>query len=83
MSDFGNQRFPVAAKDHKCEWCGERIPKGEKHIQYSGVWEGEFQSWRMHHECHEIAHLNGELADGFYPHEHERPERGTGTGGTT
>lgn len=73
MSDFENQREPVAAKDHRCEWCGETIPKGEKHIWFSGVWEGDWQNWRMHIECHRDASTSGDLGEGFTPFENERP----------
>lgn len=73
MSDFGNHTTPKAAKDYRCEWCGEAIPKGEKHQHYVGVWDGEWQNWRMHDECYEDATDNDELQDGFSPFEHERP----------
>jgi hypothetical protein len=72
MSDFQNHRTPKARKEHKCEWCGEPIPKGEVHYQFTGIWQGDWQNWRMHDGCHEIASLNNELDDGFYPYEHER-----------
>ena len=53
MSDFGETISPVAAKDHRCEWCAGPIPKGEKHKQYKGIYDGEWQNWRMHDECYE------------------------------
>lgn len=73
MSDFSNYRYPVARKQHKCEWCGESIPVGEKHFQFTGVWESEWQNWRMHQECYSqyIDDCNGE---GFMPYENERPK---------
>jgi len=74
MSDFFNYTYPIARKEHRCEWCGEPIPKGEKHIHGSGVWEGDWQNWRMHNECHEIGLLNDEITDGFSPFENERPK---------
>ena len=74
MSDFGNYRHPKAAKNHRCEWCGETIPKGEIHFQFTGVWESEWQNWRMHEECSEIYSLNDD-GEGFSPFENERPER--------
>lgn len=72
MSDFSTYRFPVARKEHKCEWCGEAIIIGEKHFQFTGVWEGDWQNWRMHTECEEYSALN-DREDGFYPYENERP----------
>lgn len=59
MSDFGNETRPVADKSHKCIWCVERIAPGTKHMRYVGIWEGDWQNWRMHVECLE-AHERGE-----------------------
>ena len=39
-----------------------------------GIWESDWQNWRMHEECHESATLNDEMQDGFYPFENERPK---------
>ena len=75
MSDFFNYTNPKAAKDHRCEWCGEAIPKGEVHVQGSGMWEGDWQNWRMHNECYEMGNLNDEIVEGFSPFENERPEK--------
>ena len=72
MSDFGEPTYPVARKDHRCEWCGETIPTGEKHLRFSGMWEGAWQNWRMHSDCHDYADESEALSDGFVPYEHER-----------
>lgn len=74
MSDFGRDTRPVARKDYRCEWCGQQIPKGEKHYHYVGVWEGDWQNWRMHSECFELASANGDMREGFTPFENERAE---------
>lgn len=71
MSDFGSTTYPSARKAHRCEWCGEAIPVGLRHMYFAGKWEGEWQNWRMHDECY---HFNSdEIADGFTPYEGERP----------
>ncbi len=76
MSDFGGYTHPVGRKDYRCEWCGETILRGEKHTQFTGMWEGEFQNWRMHDECHEAgSHFNDEISDGFTPYGNERPKK--------
>lgn len=50
-SDFSAPCYPVARKEHRCLWCGEKIAVGERHLNYRGVWGGDFQNWRMHSEC--------------------------------
>jgi len=77
MSDFGETKYPTAAKEHRCEWCGEPIVVGENHAHFAGKWDGEFQNWRMHRECYSSASDNHELEDGFMPYEHERPTGAT------
>jgi hypothetical protein len=60
-------------KQYRCEWCGGSISVKEKHAHFAGVWDGEWQNWRMHSECYNDASENGELSEGFTPYEHERP----------
>lgn len=45
--------MPVARKDHRCRLCGEKILKGEVYQRENGLFEGDFQSIKMHPECHE------------------------------
>lgn len=71
MSDFGDYLRPTARKTYYCEWCGQTIPAGERHHQFKGKWEGEWQNWRMHDECQ--AAYEAEGAGEFYPGEQERP----------
>lgn len=72
MSDFGRMENPTARKNYRCEWCYGPIPKGEKHRHYTGVWEDEWQDWRMHEECHADAE---HAYEGFTPGEGAMPER--------
>jgi hypothetical protein len=71
---FGETTRPVGRKEHRCEFCYGPIPKGEKHPQFKGMWEGEWQNWRMHEECYRC-YVNSEPQDGFSPGEAEMPER--------
>lgn len=73
--DFGQLTLPIAQKEHRCEWCYGPIPKGEKHAQYKGMWDGDWQNWRMHNECYTIAIDDDALYDGFEPGCGEQPER--------
>jgi len=42
---------PIARKNYRCVYCGEKIHKGEKHIHEISIFEGEFQDHRWHKEC--------------------------------
>ena len=55
MSDFGEVTYPAGRKEYRCEWCYGPIPQGEKHAHFVGIWQGEFQNWRMHEECLEAS----------------------------
>lgn len=73
MSDFGDGNWTVGRKPHRCEYCYGPIPQGERHYQFKGIWEGEWQNWRMHKECNESYDMNG---DGeFIPGDSDWPER--------
>jgi len=74
MSDFGTGSHHRGRKEHRCEWCGETIPKGDLFYHFVGMWEGEFQNWRMHEECHEAySMLPGiDIQDGFTPYSYKR-----------
>ena len=68
---FNEIAWVVGRKEYRCEWCGEKILCGEKHAHFVGKWEGEFQNWRMHDECH-VASTCEDLQDGFSPYEYKR-----------
>ena len=72
MSDFGSPTYPVARKKYRCAWCGQYILPGEKYFKYAGMWEGDFQDWRMHSECEKAAQAEG-IQDGFEPFANARP----------
>ena len=76
MSDFGESFIVVGRKDYRCEWCGEKILKGERHHQYRGIWQNEWQNWRMHNECWG-GHQTNYDPDGFTPFQAERPKAET------
>ena len=72
MSDFGAMKSPRAAKQHPCTWCGEPILKGEIHKQYVGMYDGDWQNWRMHDDClkacsREREHGDDYLCDARHP----------------
>jgi hypothetical protein len=75
VSDFGNITSPRARKQHRCEYCYGPIPKGEQHKKFVGMWDGDWQYWRMHNECLVTHNAGNDYDDGFLPGEGEMPER--------
>lgn len=76
MSNFGEMLHPVARKDHVCIMCFGPIPKGEVHVHYKGMWDGEWQDWRAHDECDSAFQDEPySYEDGFTPGGAEMPER--------
>jgi len=43
--------YPKSKKIYYCEWCGEKILKGEKHLKRVYLYDNEFEQGRMHLEC--------------------------------
>lgn len=69
---------PVGRKDHPCIWCGEVIPKGEKHHQQVGFYDGGIQDGRYHNECFADAKVRFREGDcDFSIGQAPRPERVT------
>ena len=64
---------PVARKDHRCIWCGQKITKGEQYINEHSVFDGEMQNHHWHDECLEDAQLNNDYDWEFMPYSNERP----------
>jgi hypothetical protein len=60
-----------ARKSHKCIWCGEAILPGEKYVDVTGIFEGDFQNNKFHPEC--SATQQGEDDESFCAYENERP----------
>jgi hypothetical protein len=58
---------PKGRKDYSCEWCGEKIPKGEQHLYRSYIFDGDFNSGRMHLECERAMYKtpSQELSEGW------------------
>lgn len=73
MGDFGVTTHPVAQKQYRCDYCWWPIPQGEKHSLWSGIFDGEWQSNRMHEECADDHYESGDYE--FSPGSAEPPER--------
>ena len=72
--DFGEGKWIVGRVRHRCEWCSGPIPKGESHYQSKGMYDGEWQNWRMHAECQADYDLNYGGGE-FFPGDGTMPER--------
>lgn len=65
-----------AKKEHRCNWCGQRILVGESYLRSRVVFEGEPQTNKLHLECADAAAEDyREWGEGYMPHENERPAK--------
>ena len=64
----------IVRKPHECEWCAQRIDKGERAHYRSYVWEGEMRSGWMHIECWDAMgkEETRNLQDGWSPGDYKR-----------
>ncbi len=49
------ETYPIARKQHRCVWCGERIEIGEKYTHEKSVYDGNMQDHKWHMECDKAA----------------------------
>ena len=56
-----NERWVTARKVHTCYECGDPIPVGACHHVVTGLWEGQWETYRWCAACHEIV---GEFSEG-------------------
>lgn len=67
----------VARKPHRCDWCGESIPKNQKYHRESGPYDGRMQTVRHHEECLRACHEYARIMDvwddeGYDPYSYYR-----------
>ena len=53
MLELYNSTETMARKDHCCEHCGKKIPKGFKYFYESGKYDGSMFTRKSHPECSE------------------------------
>lgn len=74
--DFQAPTRPVADKSYRCIYCIDRIAPGTKHFKFVGIYQGDWQNWRMHLECikaHEDNNYSSAYEDGeICPERHRR-----------
>ncbi|MHA1304082.1 MAG: hypothetical protein ACTSPI_10315 [Candidatus Heimdallarchaeaceae archaeon] len=47
-------KIQKANKEHVCDWCGEKIQKGEVYEVQTNVSEGSVYRWKTHLKCIKI-----------------------------
>ena len=58
-----SETTPVARKSYRCCECGGVIPKGTRHIRFSGVWDGEWKNYRTCQSCAAIRDYVASLSE--------------------
>ena len=48
------ESWPKARKTHTCCECGSKIDPGEQYYRLSGVWEGQFSTFKMCMVCRKV-----------------------------
>jgi hypothetical protein len=66
---------PIARKDHRCIWCGQKIAKGEQYVAERSVFGGEMQNHHWHDGCAKACRAENwnESEWEFEPYSNERP----------
>jgi len=52
-----DERTRKANKQHKCYECGSPIVKGERYYDIKGLWDGRFDNFKFHEDCHEFREM--------------------------
>ncbi|MEK6860586.1 MAG: hypothetical protein AABY07_01325 [Nanoarchaeota archaeon] len=68
-----NETYPAAKKEYRCQWCGETIKIKEIHVKQVCVYDGDFQSNRLHSECYE-AYFELDYDDAYSSYSMKRGE---------
>lgn len=48
--------FPIAKKEHTCEFCYGKIRINQKYVRQTNVYDGEVYDFITHQECKDVAH---------------------------
>ena len=55
----------VARKEHQCDWCRQKISKGEKYNYQTFVFDGDFCEWHSHLACSRVASAIWDYCDPY------------------
>lgn len=56
MPTILRETYPTAKKEHRCEFCCEKIAIGQKYVRQTNVYDGTIYDFVTHQECKEVAH---------------------------
>lgn len=56
MPTILRETYPTAKKEHRCEFCCEKIAIGQKYVRQTNVYDGVVYDFVMHQECKDVAH---------------------------
>lgn len=55
METISSQKEVTANKEHRCDFCCEKIRQGEKYITSTHKYDGQVYDWKTHIHCNNIA----------------------------
>lgn len=55
METLSYQKEVKASREHRCNFCGEKIQVGEKYITSTHKYEGSIYDWKTHKYCADLA----------------------------
>lgn len=61
---FINDSHPKAKKDHNCCECRGTIKSGETYHNYTGLWDGEFSTYKRCEDCFSLIEKIAKAHDG-------------------
>lgn len=51
MIETLNTSTPIARKEHRCDYCGGIIHKGERYERQTNKYDGQLYTWKCHTHC--------------------------------
>lgn len=57
MKTLKNSTETKAIKEHRCNFCNERIPKGGTYMKSTHIGDGGLYDWKTHKHCNELADI--------------------------
>lgn len=55
----------IARKEHQCDWCRQKINKGEKYNYQTFIFDGDFCQWHSHLTCHRVVSAIWDYCDPY------------------